>query len=196
MQKFTALEYCRKQGQQLLLLTDSMDLSQTYRSSELGITSNGGLYNYDSYQTLPAFMIGFRCGNEFKVLPQVATTYRSVQPELIKDYVNDFKGGVQLEGVQSSGVFKSDDVLLTVNKQRVLNLMQVYDALAKIDGISAEVEFIRNKKVLKTEVLLQDNISSFKNLNENLIIDYCNAENIESWNIDKCLKKTSQKLVL
>ncbi len=190
--KFAALEYCQKLGKKLILLTDSVDLSKTFRSPELGVTSNGGFYNYDTYKTYPAYMVGFRCDNEFKNFPQVVS-YREIKPELIKDFVSDFKGGVQIEEIKSNGAFVQDDVLLKVNGTRVLDLIQIYDALSKADGISASVELIRDRKIFKRDVILADNISRYESLAESIIADYCFIENPLQFEKDSCIENLDKK---
>lgn len=191
--EFAALEQCHKENKTLVLLTDALNLSRTYRNQNVGITPNGAAYNYDSYSTLPAFLLGFRCDTQFKDFPQIITSFKSLKPELIKDYVNDFKGGVQLEGVKSSGVFESDDVLLKVNGQRVLNTLQVYGALAHTEGISTNVEYIRNKKVFKEDVLLKDRIESFTDINAQIIVKHCKELAQDPRFFDSCVKEVAER---
>ena len=117
--QLAAIKFCAK-NKQNVILTESTDHSSAHMSTELGSTSNGGLYTYKTLKTLPSYSVLFRCDNKMIVANQ-GPRFKTLGAEIVKDYVDDFGSALQVNKLAAKGPLLKDDVVVRVNGERVKN---------------------------------------------------------------------------
>ena len=193
--RMAAVKHCEKENKLAIMSEKSHDFSKNYLSTNLGSTTNGGLYTYTSHETMPAFILAFTCVDRFMVLPNVEQL-QLVSKELMKNFVDDFGGAVQVSKIAKSGVLKADDVITKVDGKRVKNPGKLAEALQATQTGSVNLTFIRAKKKMTKSVLLVNNINAIKYLVSLAKQKYCEAEHPpvrgtdrSKRNIESCLEE-------
>lgn len=130
--QMTAVEYCFKRDKLSLTVTDSD-------------TSSGRFVG-----------VGFRCLHARKAIPNLGGV-ENLPPGSLMKFTKDFLGGVLVQRVKGKGNLQKGDVITRVNGQRINQDEELMRILrAKNTPISADLEIVRNQKLKKLKVKLQD----------------------------------------
>jgi len=188
-----AIKNCEKQGKLAILAGEVMDLTSRNWTSNLGTTSNGGLYTYKSIRQLPSHAVMFRCDtNLYAPLQPIAV--KSIKATLIKDYMDDFGAAIQVKKTSSTtpGPLMVNDVIEAVNGYRTKSPLHYQEALRRTNGITAKVKILRNKKKQTIDINLTDGIGYQRKLIAKEIKTFCAGETRPRRSdvfLEECLKE-------
>ena len=190
--RMAALKYCESQGKFALIASQTQDHTKAYRKSNLGVTSNGGLYNYESTNVYPSNEV-------FQDMQGVH--FKKLAANLIKDYVSDFGSALQVIEINNpdKGPLKLDDVIVAVNGMRTKDSLDFYEAMDKSEGQTVPMKVIRNKKISEFRVPIGETSKFHRVRTGKVIKEFCLRENnggatkrLQN-NVEECLKEHNFK---
>lgn len=198
--RMAAVKYCESQNKFAVIANQTRNHTRVYRNSKLGVTSNGGLYNYETTNVFPSHITFFRCENEVYQDMQ-GVSFKKLPANLIKDYVSDFGSALQVIEINNpqKGPLKIDDVIIAVNGQRTKDSLDFYVAMDQSQGNTAPMKVIRNKKITEFRVPIGETSKFHRMKMAEVINEFCFRENnggatkrLQS-HYQECLKEHNHK---
>ena len=121
---------------------------------------------------MPAFATPFLCVSSYNILSQ-RVELNSLQANLIKEYVDDFGPAIQISKIEGEGALKKNDVIISVDGERVKNILEFLAGMQKAKKNSAKLSIIRSKKKKSINVKLVSGLEIHKKNNVNVKKEYC-----------------------
>jgi hypothetical protein len=197
--EMAAIDHCADVNLLPILMRDPIDLTKSYRGTSVNSIGNQ-VYSYPTVRTFPAYMTFFRCDKDYKVFNQ-NPILKELSAQLIKDYVEDFKGGVQvvaLDEKSKEGGLKVNDVIIEVSGVRTVNKLSIYSAiaLASRNAEALDVLVLRNKSKKKLKLGLASRLKDNMEVIRGKVRSYCEVTNmVYSERIEPCVSKNMRKMI-
>jgi len=196
--KMAAINFCAEQ-RKIPFMGGINNLTKTFRDTEVN-SINGEAFSSTVNRTYPKYSVYFRCDNELYYVTAIPQ-YSEVKPELLKDYVSDFKGGIQIESFTHTDAktnLKKNDVLIEFNDTRITNQSDLAMALLKVSGKkTVPSKVIRDRKFKKLELNLSNYITDYKAIILAHLGEYClNVKKIDQKNVRSCMEEEAARINL
>ncbi|MGH1468189.1 MAG: PDZ domain-containing protein [Bdellovibrionales bacterium] len=192
--EMAAIEKCLDQSLLPIMMKTPVNLTKSYSGKE--VSSIGSqVYSYSTLRTYPAFLTFFRCDKGYRVLNQ-NPGFKVLSANLIKDHVDDFKGGLQVVGFldKAKGALKINDVVLSVDGARVQKELDLYYYIAEAKGDKVKMTILRKKKKKHIEAELLNDVSRRIEIAIEKISEFCDANTVHDFEMEKCIAKQKERV--